>query len=251
MNFLVVIPHYGPNSHLQKLLPTLGVEYSKFDVSEEENWIAFEHGDILIVNNNINNRGFTKSCNLGLGFAAWENSYDIVWLLNNDTEIEDLSQIVESVNREFGDHFDTGIIGSCIVTLDDPDFIHHGGTGPAFPAGVHKVGRRSLGQCSERTLERWVTGASVFVRRELIEMIGLMDENLVNYGSDSDYCFRARAAGFKVVYLPSVIVRHAVGQSANPSKVQERQIKADMLYFSMKWVNGKLFHDLENEVFDG
>ena len=158
---------------------------------------------------------------------------------------------MESVSGEFNNHFDTGVIGSCIVTLDDIDFIHHGGTGAAFPAGVHKVGRRSLGQLSQRTYERWVTGASVFIRRELIEMIGLMDENLVNYGSDSDYCFRARTANFKVVYLPTVVVRHAVGQSANPSPNQERQIKADMLYFSIKWVNGKLFHDLENEVFDG
>ena len=205
----------------------------------------FKYGEVYVHNNNVRNIGFTAACNEGIRYGL-NGGFDIIWLLNNDTEIPDLPKAIKEMENEFANNSKTGIVGHKILTMDDPDFIHHGGTGACVPAGVHKVGRVSLGQLNSRTRERWVTGASFAIAAGCALEIGVMDERMVNYGSDSDYCYRARLAGFDVVYLPIPIL-HKVGQSQTPSPEQMKLIKSDMLYFQSKWMFGKIFFDLDSE----
>lgn len=51
--------------------------------------------------------------------------------------------------------------------------------------------------------------ALVYIKRDLIQEVGLMDESLVGYGYDDyDYCLRAYLAGFEAVIMPRVFVAH-------------------------------------------
>jgi len=245
MKLLIVIPHYGSDDLLKGLLPTIGCE---FETREGDYEIISQVPGVtvLIINNNSDNRGFTKACNLGL-IECVEGDYDACWLLNNDTEVVDIKMAIAEIERELRDHPDTGIMGFKILSMEDPDFIHHAGTGDPIPAGVHKVGRVSQNQYEERGYERWVTGASLVITRACAREVGLMDSHMVNYYSDSDYCYRARYAKHQVVYIP-VEVKHQIGQSSNPSKDQERVMKGDMLVFYSKWITGKAFSDLNMEV---
>ncbi len=59
-----------------------------------------------------------------------------------------------------------------------------------------------------------VMGAFLLIRREVIEKIGLLDEDFFMYGEDLDFCFRAKAKGFKVMYVPITTVVHYKGSSA-------------------------------------
>jgi GT2 family glycosyltransferase len=248
MDFLIVIPHFGSNTYLAKLLPTLGAEAPTDDELETTNPLiahASNGAVIYIWNNNIRNLGFTKACNEGIRYGQ-NNGFDVVWLLNNDTEVDDIKETLNALEKEFLENTKTGVVGFKILAMDNPDFIHHGGTGDAFPAGVHKVGHVVNGELNKRTKEKWVTGASMAISAGCILEIGTMDEHFVNYGSDSDYCYRARLAGYDCVYLP-IPVRHRIGQSQNPSPEQMKVIKGDMLYFANKWINGKLFADLALE----
>lgn len=248
MNFLVVIPHFGSNDYLRKLLPTLGAEYPGDEALDQARIVLpFKHGEIFIWNNNLINHGFTKACNEGIRYGQNEG-FDVIWLLNNDTEVEDMQKAVEAIEEEFTNNPKTGVIGFKIIAMDDSDFIHHGGTGAAFPSGQHKIGRVSNGDLDKRTKEKWVTGASMAISAGCVLDCGVMDERYINYGSDSDFCYVARSKDFDVVYLP-VHIRHRIGQSANPSPEQIKVIRADMLYFANKWLNGKLFHDLDSEHF--
>jgi GT2 family glycosyltransferase len=247
MKFLIVIPHYGPTAHLNRLFPSLGLPSEVPEDLEKSSRtiLPFKYGEVFIWNNNVDNVGFTKACNEGIRYAQNED-FDVIWLLNNDTEIVDLADAIKRLEAEFLDNTKTGVVGFKILAMDDTDFIHHAGTGQCVPSGVHKVGRVSLGQHDIRTLERWVTGASMAITSGCALDVGVMDEHMVNYGTDSDYCYRARAGGFDVVYLPIPVI-HKIGQSQNPSEAQVRLIKADMLYFQSKWMLGKVFYDLDNE----
>lgn len=244
MKFLVVVPHYGSDDHLKKLLPSLKAS-QEGATTGPVTIIPVPYGDIFIWNNNLENLGFTKACNEGIRFGV-NNGYDVIWLLNNDTEVVDIDSTVSALETEFKDHPNTAIVGFKILSQADPDFIHHGGTGACFPAGVHKIGRVSLGQLDQRTKEHWVTGASFAITSGCVLEIGVMDEKMVNYGSDSDYCFRARYVGLDVVYLPLPIL-HKIGQSQNPDPKQQRVIKSDMLQFYTKWITGKVYQDLDAE----
>ena len=61
----------------------------------------------------------------------------------------------------------------------------------------------------------WVSGAAFFVSGELIDSIGTFDPEYFMFCEDVDWCFRARKAGWKVVYVPAAVVTHAIGRSTD------------------------------------
>jgi N-acetylglucosaminyl-diphospho-decaprenol L-rhamnosyltransferase len=65
----------------------------------------------------------------------------------------------------------------------------------------------------------WVSGASMMIRRAVLEAVGGLDENYFLYFEETDFCFRARKAGFATWYVPESRVMHIAAQS---TKVLER-----------------------------
>lgn len=59
----------------------------------------------------------------------------------------------------------------------------------------------------------WVPGASMIVRRQVFDAIGLMDERYFLYFEETDFCLAARRAGWPCWYLPDAAVVHLAGQS--------------------------------------
>lgn len=57
-----------------------------------------------------------------------------------------------------------------------------------------------------------VSGSCMVMRRAMIDQIGYLDERFFAYQEDTDICFRARAAGWKVIYLPQAQIIHYGGQ---------------------------------------
>lgn len=60
----------------------------------------------------------------------------------------------------------------------------------------------------------WVAGASMIVRREVFDAIGLLDDRYFMYYEEADFCLRARRAGWPCWYVPASRVVHLVGQSS-------------------------------------
>jgi GT2 family glycosyltransferase len=188
---------------------------------------------IFIHNNNEKNIGFTAACNklIKEGTGEW------VWLLNSD------AVVLEGAQQALIDHFSygpqVGICGSVQLDPENPDIIKHGGTQQILP-GVHKGGRVSMGHCRFPEKQTWVNGASMMIRRAMIEKIGLMDESLFLLCSDSDYCLTARKAGWEVWYVPHSKVLHKLNVSKNVSEWHQK----DMDAFMNKW--GITFNEKTN-----
>jgi GT2 family glycosyltransferase len=51
-------------------------------------------------------------------------------------------------------------------------------------------------------------GAAVLLRQAMLAEIGLLDERFFMYYEDIDLCWRARSAGWRMLYVPQAIVRH-------------------------------------------
>lgn len=60
----------------------------------------------------------------------------------------------------------------------------------------------------------YVTGACFLMRREALDEIGLLDERFFMYFEETDWCWRARAAGFEVWYCAETEVAHLEGRAA-------------------------------------
>ncbi|NTW15130.1 MAG: glycosyltransferase family 2 protein [Candidatus Moranbacteria bacterium] len=60
----------------------------------------------------------------------------------------------------------------------------------------------------------WVMGSALFVRREAVDAVGLMDTRFFMYMEDVDWCRRFWDAGFRVVHYPDVTVYHYHGKGS-------------------------------------
>jgi N-acetylglucosaminyl-diphospho-decaprenol L-rhamnosyltransferase len=72
----------------------------------------------------------------------------------------------------------------------------------------------------------WVAGASMMIRREVFDSIGLLDEVYFLYFEEVDFCLRAKKAGWGCWYEPHSRVVHLVGQSSgvtDPRAVRKRR----------------------------
>jgi len=78
-------------------------------------------------------------------------------------------------------------------------------------------------QVVDRTFETdWVSGASMIIRREVFEDIGLLDEGYYTYFDDIDFCFNAKKHGWPTWYVPASRVVHLVGQSTGVNRKPKR-----------------------------
>jgi hypothetical protein len=59
----------------------------------------------------------------------------------------------------------------------------------------------------------WVYGAALLVRREAADAVGLFDEDFFMFSEETDWMYRFRGAGWKVVFTPDAEVVHVGGAS--------------------------------------
>lgn len=169
------------------------------------------------------NRGFTGGNNHVLRAAMSSDSPpDYVLLLNADTIV--LTGAVRELVAFMNDHPSVGIAGS---RLEGEDGRVHGSAFGDFNALAEFDKGLRLGVVS-RLLRRWavsrpppsgackvdwVSGASMMIRREVLQQVGLLDEGLYTYFDDADYCLNARRAGWPAWYVPASRVIHLEGSS--------------------------------------
>ncbi len=58
-----------------------------------------------------------------------------------------------------------------------------------------------------------LSGSFMFLRREALEQVGLLDESYFMYGEDLDLCYRIKKAGWKIHYVPNTQIIHYKGRS--------------------------------------
>ncbi len=92
---------------------------------------------------------------------------------------------------------------------------------------------------SEETCQTdWVAGASMIVRREVFESVGLLDEKYFMYFEEVDFCLRVNRSGWPCWYVPQSRVVHLVGQSSGvtdtkcpPKRLPEYWFNSRRRYF--------------------
>jgi GT2 family glycosyltransferase len=200
--------------------------------------------------------GFTKTVNRGIKKAFVELFCDqaehqgylvpFIWVLNQDAVPLPGADTALLKRMELSPR--CGIAASMQVHPEDEDFITYGGSGPVIP-GVHFTGHISEGQHLEPKMMGWANGASMLLRIEMLEEVGLLDENFQNLASDSDLSYRARWADWQVWYEPTSRVKHTLNFSANPPDAMKLSAHMDVMRFQGKY-NGELWHELTREVFE-
>ena len=60
----------------------------------------------------------------------------------------------------------------------------------------------------ETTTVDWLAGASLMMRQDVLDQIGLFDETFFLYFEETDLCRRARKAGYEIIFVRESIVMH-------------------------------------------
>lgn len=238
----IIIPSYKKPEQLLKC---------RAAITECVKYIAANNKSIQITNgiedNNEVNLGFSKAVNNGLRTAI-KDSEDYAIVLNQDCYLfEDaivkMVDFMEANKKCF--HASIKQISST-----DPDSIIHGGTLECYPTGRHIGGSVANGDCNVNKRMQWANAACVIVNVALIPDVGLLDENMVLIGCDSDWSYRARALGFEVWYIAEAGCIHEQGVSRGTENVFQKQMYLDMVYWRTKWIGADLYRELSMEVFD-
>lgn len=204
--------------------------------------------EVMLVDNNIVNIGFTKAINQGIRTAFW-NGDDLAIALNQDCYLEPdaLIKIVEFMDA----HPKCAIAGIRQLSSENPDQIIHAGCTQAYPYGKHISGLISEGECLSDKQVPWVNGACMVVRVSSVIDFGLMDESMFLVGSDSDWCYAARARGFEVWYIAGASCVHEQGVSSTGDNPEiQKLMYLDMLAWRSKWIGTDLYRELTMEIFD-
>ena len=174
------------------------------------------------------NGGFAYGNNIGFAHACRDSSPDYLHLLNPDTRVLPgaIGSLVDFLDR----HPDVGIAGSSFENGDGSDWP----IAFRFPSLISEIdGGLNLGLVSSLLqpwsvvrimtpmAQRidWGAGASMMIRREVLDRVGGLDENYFLYFEETEFCWRARQAGFPMWYVPKSRIVHIGGQS---TKVTER-----------------------------
>ena len=217
----IVIPHFNGLKVLKTCVSSLRRQSeSRFQIIVVDNGSTDESPAWLRQQADIKsiflaeNSGFAAAVNLGIR----QGSAPFIFLLNNDTELEEktlarllataekrvefvffapkmLSYHYRSILDGAGDAYLRGGAGYRLGTME-PDSEQYNRPGPVF------------GGCAGATL----------YRRSLFDRVGLFDEDFFAYCEDVDLNLRLNRAGLKGYYVPEARVYH-VGSATSGSKI--------------------------------
>lgn len=197
----------------------------------------------VIIVKNKKNLGFSVANNQGIKRSEGE----YILLLNSDTEIEKdtLTKLLEALERDKT----IGVVGGKLMNVDG-SFQASLGFFPTlskvffwmfFIDDIPLVSQiLAPYHVEEETFYNkmqnvdWVTGACLMFRREVINRVGYLDENIFMYGEEMEWCYRIKKCGWKVVFTPEAQIFHHQGASTGASDAGILSEFKALLYFYKK-----------------
>ncbi len=211
-------------------------------------WLRSQSDVHLIAN--ASNRGFAAGVNQGM--AAAPPDHDIL-LLNNDTEIVEAHWLAH-LRAVANDHPDYGIVG-CLLLFPNGLLQHAGTYMPQHNFWGYQIGGGEpyIGQYPGIREVEGVTGACMYIRRDVVNTIGGLDETYFSYYEDTDYCLRALQAGYKVVCTGGARVVHHENSSTRLNNAdwwrmfshgQRIFLEKWQQYYCQRYRRGLVWHSL-------
>ncbi len=190
------------------------------------------------------NIGFSAGNNVGIK----KTSGKYVLLLNSDVLL--MPNTIEVITRFMDDHGDVAVATCKLVFPNDTiDYACHRGFPTPWASFTYHLGLAKFFPHSRFFASYHLTflsmnesheidspsGAFYFIRRKVIDDVGLLDEDYFMYGEDLDWSFRIKEAGWKIMYVPTAKAIHHKKQSGRKSTDKDIRIKSTQdFYDTMK-----------------
>lgn len=224
---------------------TSGIDFEVFVVDNASQdgsceMIEQEFPQVKLIKND-KNLGFGAANNI----AIRQSGAKYVFLLNTDTILLNNSVKIFFDYMEDPQNIDAGCCGGNLYNADGTHQ-HSYGKLPnvrriAFSAvGLNFVFKKyyynklnTYGKNEENELKEveYITGADMFLRKSVLDEIGLFDEDFFLYFEETELSFRMNRAGFKSIILPEAKIIHLCGFNKESLDKFEIFKKSEFLYF--------------------
>ena len=236
----IYVLNWNGRTLLQSCLPLLAqLDYPDYDIvlidnHSEDDSVAYtkENFPTITIIENEANIGFSKGMNVGLR----QHQSDVAVLLNTDVDVRPnwLTELVRPIVEDAT----VGITGSKLY-YGDGRTLQHAGVMMEYPRGLGRhrfYQEEDVGQSDTLCEVDSVTGAAMAIRQTVLQTIGCLDEDFSPfYYEETDFCLRARAAGFKIMYAPqSVAIHHESMTFKKYSRPLFHNINRNRLLFLLK-----------------
>lgn len=213
--YILILNYKGYSNTCECVDSLLRVQYSNYrllvidndsrDGSEERLREKYPYVEIIQTHSNL---GFAGGSNIGINYALDRNA-EYIGILNNDIIVEEnfLNVLVSTMESDR----EIGIIGPTVCDFFNRDSILSAGgmmslfSGEGLNICVHKNYKeihRQIVDCD------YVSGCCMLVRGTVIKEIGELPEAYFMYFEETEWCFRARKNGIKVVCDTGAVVWH-------------------------------------------
>lgn len=247
----IILVNYNSHKDTTECVKSLlEIDYSNYNVilvdnaSTEEDPVfedTFLREKTILLKSDVNN-GFSGGNNIAIKYAQAELEPDYFLLLNNDT-IVDKHFLKEMVNcsKEYSDH---AVIGGKIYYYHENNMLWYAGGSYNTDSGfAAHYGYKQIddGSYSKNLYVSFITGCLMLIPREIIERVGLLNEEYFLYSEDTDYCCRVKNAGYDLVYCAKSIIYHKVSASTGEnSPTQQYYMLRNDLYLISKYGTKKI-----------
>ena len=239
---VIIVDWNGYNDTLSCLNSLKKVTYKNLQVividngSEKDGYLELknEFPNLKVIRTEFN-LGFTGGNNVGIRYAL-EKGTDFVLLLNNDTIVT--PEFVEPLLKVFDRNDKAGIVAPQINYYDEPNKIWTAGgkiskfRGSGFAYSDHY----DDGSKKDDKKVTFVSGCCMLIKKEVLEKVGLFDENFFLYVEDADLCCRTIIAGYNIIVSNSSKIFHKISRSTsgNLSQLPLYYVTRNRLYFAKK-----------------
>ena len=132
-----------------------------------------------------------------------------------------------------------GMFASKILNYDNRDIIDNVGH-LMYPDGLNR-GRGRLekddGRFDTPCEALFPSGCAALYRREMLDQIGLFDEDFFAYGDDTDIGMRGRLAGWGCWYVPTAVVYHRYSATAGEySALKAYLVERNRIFIALKYL---------------
>ena len=201
---------------------------------------------------NDENVGFAKAVNQGMKLVSDDKTTDIL-VTNND--IEFLPGCWDALYNCAYSADNIGVVGGQLL-FPDGKVQHAGAWLNVFGWGQHKGAMHRMDApffVNKREDQEYVTGALFFIKNKAFIELGYFDEQFSPaFFEETDYCYRAHVAGWRVVYEPTAKAIHHESVTGKAIYKDQQRLKRDIsdinqVKFYSKWRHLEFKEDEERE----
>lgn len=237
----IVIVNYHTKALIERCLASIAkytpqVQKEIIIVDNAQELTVTDFPDCQLISND-HNLGFGAAVNRGIVASRGET----VLFVNPDVQLKD--DAISKMLKVLSEHPTIGIVGAHLQYPDGRTQACQG----KFPSWttlfltksrlykIFNYGMYYIPNFHTVTLVDWVSGGFMLIRKNVLDTIGLFDDQFFMFYEDMDICIRAWADGFAVAFLPEAVVIHDQGSSYRKNKhIAARYSRESLRYFLKK-----------------